>query len=64
MAARTGLPTLRLLGRTLCLFMAAWGPKIRQSHGDNQDLMTVLDSIDAICQTLEVVVSEAIPKGD
>jgi hypothetical protein len=44
--------------------MARWAPKIRESHGDNVDLMAILDAIDAICDTLEVVVSEAIEPGD
>lgn len=63
-ASRSGLPTLLKIGRTLCVFMAKWGPKIRNSHGDNEDLMAVLDAIDAICATLEATVSDALPQGD
>lgn len=62
--SRSGLPTLRLIGRTLCLFMTRWGGKIRNSHADNTDLMAILDAIDAICDTLDAVVSEALPEGD
>jgi len=64
MSERTYVPTLKAIGRLLCLYMSKWSPKIRARYSDNTDLITLLDAIDAICATMEVILDEVIEPGD
>lgn len=61
---KTGIPTIRLLGRALCRFLAVWGPKIRTRYPDRTDVHAMLDTADALCDVLEVVTADLVEYGD
>ena len=64
MAERTGIPTIRLLGRALCRFVAVWGPKIKERYPERQDVHDMLDLADSLCDVLELVTADLLEEGD
>lgn len=64
MAERTYAPGLKAIARVLCLYMSRWSPKLRARFEDNEDLITLLDAIEAICATAEVILDSVIEEGD
>lgn len=62
--AKTGIPTIRLLGRALCRFISVWGPKIKTRYPERQDVHDMLDLADALCDVLEVVTADLVEYGD
>lgn len=61
---KTGIPTLRLIGKVLCRFVATWGPKIKVRYPDRTDVHDMLDIADSLCDVIEVVTADLVEYGD
>lgn len=60
MARRTGLPTLRQLGRAMCRIITAWGPVIRLVYPANTALHAAIAAAMSACEVMVAEIDDQI----
>lgn len=63
MARRTGLPSLKVVSRTMCRLIYAFTPVIRVVYADRPLLLAALEAANEACDELAKQIDLAVEQG-